>query len=151
MSKWDLAYLDVVHRFSQLSTAVRLKVGAIVVKSDRIISIGYNGMPSGWDNSCEYYLPSSIESWMHPEDHSVYGELVTKEEVIHAEANCIAKLAKGNEGGEGSVMYSTHAPCLDCAKQIYGAGIIKVIYSNEYRSTSGIEFLENCGIGVEQA
>ena len=103
------AYMDVAKRFAQLSSAKRLQVGAIVVKDDRIISIGYNGMPSGWDNGCENIL----------ED----GTTKTKPEVIHAEANCIAKLAKSSESGDGSTMFLTHAPCIDCAKQIYTTGI----------------------------
>ena len=130
------AYMDVAKRFAQLSSAKRLQVGAIVVKNDRIISIGYNGMPSGWDNGCENIL----------ED----GTTKTKPEVIHAEANAIAKLAKSTESGEGSMMFLTHAPCIDCAKQIYTAGINKVYYNQSYRDTLGIDFLKKCNVRVEQ-
>ena len=130
------AYMDVAKRFAQLSSAKRLQVGAIVVKDDRIISIGYNGMPSGWDNGCENIL----------ED----GTTKTKPEVIHAEANAIAKLAKSTESGEGSMMFLTHAPCIDCAKQIYTAGINKVYYNQSYRDTLGIDFLKKCNVRVEQ-
>lgn len=126
------AYMDVAKRFALLSTAKRLQVGAIIVKNDRIISIGYNGTPSGWNNECE--------------DESFQ----TKPEVIHAEANAIAKLAKSPESGEDSVMFLTHAPCMHCAKQIYTAGIKKVYFDKKYRDDSGIEFLINCKIGVEQ-
>jgi dCMP deaminase len=132
------AYMDVAERFAKLSSAKRLQVGAIVVKDDRIISIGYNGMPSGWDNNCEDYIQLS--------DNTVITK--TKPEVIHAEANAIAKLAKGNESGDGSIMFLTHAPCLDCAKQVYTTGIKKVYYQNSYKNTQGLDFLEKCGVEV---
>jgi dCMP deaminase len=132
------AYMDVAERFAKLSSAKRLQVGAIVVKDDRIISIGYNGMPSGWDNNCEDYIQLSDDTMTTK----------TKPEVIHAEANAIAKLAKGNESGDGSMMFLTHAPCLDCAKQVYTTGIKKVYYRNSYRDTQGIDFLEKCGVEV---
>jgi dCMP deaminase len=139
-NKFIKAYMDVAQRFSELSSAKRLKVGAIVVKDDRIISIGYNGMPSGWDNTCEEVVE------VH-EDGGVVTK--TRPEVIHAEANAIAKLARGNESGDGSSMFLTHAPCIDCAKQVYTAGIKKVYYQNSYRDTQGIDFLEKCGVVVE--
>lgn len=131
--------MDVAERFAKLSSAKRLKVGAIVVKDDRIISIGYNGMPAGWTNECEEVVE------VH-EDGGVVTK--TKPEVIHAEANAIAKLAKGSESGDGSWMFLTHAPCIDCAKQIYTAGVKKVLYRNSYRDTQGIDFLEKCQVSV---
>jgi dCMP deaminase len=134
------AYMDVAKRFANLSSAKRLQVGAIVVKDDRIISIGYNGMPSGWTNECEDYIQLS--------DDTITTK--TKPEVIHAEANAIAKLAKGSESGDGSTMFLTHAPCLDCAKQIYTAGINKVYYNQSYRDTLGVDFLKKCNVRVEQ-
>jgi dCMP deaminase len=135
------AYMDVAERFAQLSTARRLQVGAIVVKNDRIVSIGYNGMPSGWDNNCE-------EEMKWPNGHIAH--LKTKPEVIHAEANAIAKLAKSSESGKDSVMFLTHAPCMDCAKQIYTAGIKNVYFRSNYRNTDGLTFLEKCDIIVNQ-
>jgi len=155
MTKWQEAYMDVVFRFAELSTARKMKVGAIAVKEDRIISIGYNGMPSGWTNECETVRPPAWaglnwEQKIHPEDVMIYCDFITKPEVIHAEANCIAKLARSNESGNGATMYITHAPCLECAKQIYTAGIIEVYYRNGYRCSKGIEFLNNCQIKVEQ-
>jgi dCMP deaminase len=129
--------------FAELSHARRLHVGAIIVKDDRIISIGYNGMPSGWDNNCEDELVVEAE----------VGEdiiLKTKPEVLHAETNAIAKLAKSNESGMGASMFITHAPCLDCAKLIYQSGISSVLYRNAYRDISGITFLEKSGIEVVQ-
>ena len=134
------AYMDVAERFAKLSSARRLHVGAIVVKDDRIISIGYNGMPSGWDNDCEDKV------WTQDGDYT----LKTKPEVLHAETNAIAKLAKSNESGLGATMFITHAPCLDCAKLIYQSGIGSVLYRNSYRDTSGVTFLEKSGIQVTQ-
>ena len=132
------AYIKTAETFAELSHARRLHVGAIVVKDDRIISIGYNGMPAGWDNNCEDEL------------HQPIGRvnLVTKPEVIHAEINAIAKLAKSTESGDGAVMFITHAPCLDCAKLIFQSGITKVWYKTEYRDDSGVKFLLKSGITV---
>lgn len=137
MTKWVDAYLDVAERFAQLSSAVRLQVGAVVVKGHRIISIGYNGTPSGWDNQCEH---TSLE----------LSRSITKPEVIHAEANAIAKLAKSSDSGDGAEMFITHAPCIECAKLIYGAGIKKVYYRDVYRSEDGVIFLHKCGVEVEK-
>jgi len=155
--KFVNAYMDVAHRFAQLSTAKRLQVGAIIVKDDRIISIGYNGMPSGWTNECEHeqhtYDSRDIQndpSWARDTERGGFSRLKTKPEVIHAEANAIAKLAKGPEGGLDSIMFLTHSPCIDCAKQIYTAGIKEVYYDVAYRDSSGIEFLRKCGILVHE-
>lgn len=136
--------------FAELSHARRLHVGAIVVKDDRIISIGYNGMPAGWDNDCEYeeeILQSEFGkgNWLEKT-----GQLKTRPEVLHAERNALDKLAKGNEGGLGSTMFITHAPCLECAKSIYGAGISHVFYRDSYRSEDGIQFLTKCGVSIEK-
>ena len=134
------AYMDTAKRFAQLSTARRLKVGAIIVKDDRIISIGYNGTPPGWHNDCEYWV----------EDGDLGSGWKTKPETIHAEANAIAKLAKSSESGDGSTMFLTHSPCMDCAKQIFTAGIKKVYFGNNYRSDDGINFLKKCNVDVER-
>lgn len=141
MNKWNQAYMDVAERFAELSTARRLKVGAIVVKDDRIISIGYNGMPAGWDNNCENDFGLDLKGQQ---------TLVTKQEVIHAEANAISKLASSNESGKGADIFITHAPCMECAKLIYGSKIKNVYFKNIYRSDDGIKFLRACNIGVEQ-
>jgi len=134
------AYIDVAERFAQLSSAKRLQVGAIVVKDDRIISIGYNGMPSGWDNTCEYEVMGDLGS--------LEKELKTKPEVLHAEANALTKLAGSNESGREATLFCTHAPCMDCAKLIYQTGVATVYYKNEYRSTQGLEFLIKSGVKV---
>lgn len=132
------AHLDVAARYSELSSARRLKVGAIVVKDDRIVSIGYNGTPAGWDNNCEDELYQPIGRV----------DLVTKPEVLHAEENAIAKLARSHESGLGADIFITHAPCPQCAKLIYAAGISRVFYRHIYRDTAGIDFLLKCGIEV---
>ena len=131
--------------FAELSHARRLHVGAIVVKDDRIISIGYNGMPAGWDNNCEYdiYTESDVG-----EDYDVV--LKTRPEVLHAETNAIAKLAKSTESGDRALLFVTHSPCLDCAKLIYQSGINSVFYRNSYRDDAGINFLAKSGIEVTQ-
>ena len=167
--KLKRAYMKTAETFAELSHARRLHVGAIVVKDDRIISIGYNGMPAGWDNNCEYedYMSRDAGGWLDPKEieerwpfkeediHPDLGyarryALKTKPEVLHAETNAIAKLAKSNDSGMGATMFITHAPCLDCAKLIYQSGISSVLYRNAYRDTSGIAFLEKSGIQVEQ-
>ena len=130
--KWIDAFMDTAERFAQLSSAKRLHVGAVVVKDQRIISIGYNGTPAGWTNQCENE------------------EGYTKDEVIHAEANAIAKLARDGESGLGTDLFCTHAPCIQCAKIIYGAGVKKVYYRNTYRDTAGLDFLEKCNIEIEK-
>ena len=140
--KWIDAFMDTAERFSQLSSARRLKVGAVIVKDQRIISIGYNGMPSGWTNDCEEEVEYVI-------DNKICKELRTKDEVIHAEANAIIKLARDGESGKGSDMFLTHAPCVHCAKLIHGAGISKVYYKNNYRNSLGIDFLNKCKVEVE--
>ena len=130
------AYMDVAERFARLSSAKRLNVGAIVVKDDRIISIGYNGMPTGWDNNCENELTE--------------GKLKSKPEVLHAETNSIAKLAQSNESGLDSTLFVTHSPCLECAKLIYQSGITTIYYKHEYRSKEGVDFLEKCKLNVHR-
>ena len=147
--KWINAFMDTAARFADLSSAVRLKVGAVVVKDNRIISIGYNGMPSGWNNDCEDTVLKVVG--IAPDGHNlVEPELKTKPEVIHAEANAISKLARSNDSGLGSSMFISHAPCVDCAKLIYGAGIDKVYYRHSYRDTNGIDFLSKCSIEIEK-
>jgi len=130
-SKFINAYMDVAKRFAQLSHAKRLNVGAIVVKDDRIISIGYNGMPSGWENECEI-------------------ENRTKPQVLHAESNAIAKLARSNDSGLGADLFITHSPCIECAKLIYQSGINRVYFGEHYRSTDGLDFLKASNIDVIQ-
>mgnify|MGYP006293974079 len=142
--KFRDAYMKTAEVFAELSSARRLHVGAIVVKDDRIISIGYNGMPSGWDNNCEYE-----QIYEYKLNDEVY-QLKTRPEVLHAETNAIAKLAKSTESGLNATLFVTHAPCLDCAKLVYQSGINSVYYRNNYRSRDGIDFLQKCGLTVEK-
>jgi dCMP deaminase len=138
------AYMKTAETFADLSHARRLHVGAIVVKDDRIISIGYNGMPAGWDNNCE------LEIYEENGDDEPEVILKSKPEVLHAETNCIAKLAKSTESGANATMFITHSPCLDCAKLIFQSGITNVFYRESYRSEDGIQFLTKSGIEVIQ-
>jgi len=131
--------MDIARRTAELSYARRLQVGAVIVKDDKIISIGYNGMPAGWDNDCEDQVY---------EQDGFHITLTTKPEVLHAETNAIAKLARSNESGLDSDMFITHAPCLDCAKLIYQSGIKRVFYSEAYRDDAGMQFLKKSGIDV---
>ena len=171
-TKLAKAYMDTARIFAELSHAHRLHVGAIVVKDDRIISIGYNGMPAGWDNNCEHkeYSSGDEGGWLAPEEIDAqwpYEELVhetqsddtvwthtrryrlkTKPEVLHAETNAIAKLARSTESGLDADIFITHSPCLDCAKLIYQSGIRRVWYGAEYRDSAGPEFLQKSGIQV---
>ena len=144
--KFKRAYMQTAQTFAGLSSARRLQVGAIVVKDDRIISIGYNGMPAGWDNNCE---DETVELYSGYEGAIHRTVLKTKPEVLHAESNCIAKLAKSNESGLGADLFVTHAPCLQCAKLIYQSGISHVYYSERYRDDAGIKFLEKSGVTIE--
>ena len=157
-----LAHMRTAFNYAACSSAVRLQVGSIIVKDDAIISIGYNGQPSGWDNVCEEreYMASDAGGWLDPdeiesqwpfvaEDQLRY-RLKTKPTVLHAESNAISKLAKLNGGAQGSAIFITHCPCLDCAKTIYQAGITEVYYAHSYRDTIGADFLIKCGLTVEQ-
>jgi len=166
-------YMDWATRTAQLSHAQRLQVGAVIVKDDSVISYGYNGTPAGWDNNCENkeYMGGSAGGWLDPEE--IYEQwpfeetvvvandnesfettrrykLKTKQEVLHAESNAIAKLAKSTNSGMDATMFITHAPCMECAKLIYQSGIRHVLYRESYRDTSGITFLEASGVKVEQ-
>ena len=139
--------MEVAKTFANLSSAKRLQVGAIVVKDDRIISIGYNGTPTGWDNVCEECCDGGgpVGAGCY-HDHCTGPK--TKPEVIHAESNAISKLARSSESGEGATMFITHAPCMDCAKLVYQSGISKVYYGTDYRNSDGLDFLQKSGISV---
>jgi dCMP deaminase len=156
-------YIDWAHRVAELSHARRLKVGAVVVK-DNHVTYGYNGMPAGWDNNCEDQVwDSGAGGWLDPEEFDAkyphegwhegaqrnvrYG-LKTKPEVLHAESNAIAKLAKSNNSGNGADLFVTHSPCIECAKLIHQSGIRRVYYGANYRDDAGIKFLENSGVEV---
>jgi len=161
-------YMDWADRTAQLSHAKRLQVGAVIVKDDSVISYGYNGMPAGWDNDCENLEWCSGGGWLSPEEieeswpfegtytdvdgNEMQGRyrLKTKPEVLHAESNAIAKLARSTNSGIGASIFITHAPCHDCAKLIYQSGINSVYYRSSYRDNMGLEFLEKSGVAVEK-
>lgn len=134
-------YMDICKRTAERSHAERLKVGSVVVKNGNIIAFGYNGTPTGWDNKCERVVSSAINT---------VPQFVTVDEIIHAEMNAIYKLAKSNESGEGAAIFITHAPCLECSKGIFMAGIKEVYYGEKYRCNKGLDFFLKCGILVEQ-
>lgn len=137
-------FVDYFMKFAELtatlSYAKRLQVGAVIVKGDQTIGTGYNGMPSGWENSCEYSI----------DDAMGYDTGKTKPEVLHAESNALMKVARSTESSEGATLFCTHSPCMDCAKLIYQAGIKTVYYKETYRSDDGLNFLRKSGINVHQ-
>lgn len=150
-------YMAWANRLSQLSHAKRLQVGAVIVKDDTVISYGYNGMPAGWENDCENSESTYDErdtyhsnDWHFDSETKKYHRLKTKPEVLHAESNAIAKLAKSSNSGNGADIFITHAPCLDCAKLVYQAGIKRVYFGTAYRDDAGVKFLERSGIAVKQ-
>ena len=166
MEKFDNKYLMMAKIWATNSHAVRNKVGALIVKDGMIISDGYNGTPSGFDNTCEIEVkcdliqePDDFQGLnIEAECNSHHGDcskcphhyLVTKPEVLHAEANAITKVAKSTNSSEGSTLYVTLSPCLECAKLIIQSGIKRVVYNEQYRDISGLELLKKAGIEVEQ-
>ena len=127
----DKRYLAMAKEWSKMSHAKRKKVGCLIVKDERIISDGFNGTPSGFDNCCE-------------DENGV-----TKWEVLHAEANAILKVASSTQSAAGATLYITLSPCQQCSKLIHQAGITRVVYSKEYKDTSGIQFLEKAGVETQ--
>ena len=158
--KFINAHMKAAEVYAELSTAKRLQVGCVIVKDNTIIGIGYNGMPSGWDNNCEdveYILKEECRQSDRFMMHNGYTEsahgwsrLHSKKEVLHAETNAIAKVSRSTNSSESASLFVTHAPCLDCAKIIHQAAIKEVYYRHNYRSIDGIEFLKKCNIGVQQ-
>jgi dCMP deaminase len=128
-------FMRIAELTANLSYAKRLSVGAVIVKGNKVLATGYNGMPTGWENVCETEAD---------------GELKTKPEVLHAETNAIAKVAQSTESSEGATMFCTHAPCIDCAKLIYQSGIQTLYFKEYYRSQNGLNFLIQGGINVHQ-
>ena len=152
-------YMGIANEVSKMSYSRRAKVGAVAVKDHRILSIGYNGTLPGADNNCEnaeFLLGRSWisedqakEIWKDPWVEAHY-RLTTKPEVMHAEANCLLKMARDGEAAAGSDLFLTLSPCVECAKMMKVAGVKKVWYRDAYRDTSGIEFLKTQGIEVNQ-
>lgn len=138
------AHMKAAFAYAECSTAKRLQVGCVIVKDNRVISIGYNGMPSGWTNECEDTITEKVSKIEYET------RLVTKPEVLHAESNAVAKLARSSESGEGASAFVTHQPCMECAKLLYQSGIKEVYYVHPYRLADGLKFLRECNIPVEQ-
>ena len=134
----DSTYLKMAEIWSLLSKAKHKKVGCLIVKDGAIISDGYNGTPSGFDNNCEDEDPKSFD-----------GELITKPEVLHAESNAITKLAKSTQSSDGATLYNTISPCVECAKLIIQSDIKRVVYKEFYRDDKGIKLLEKANIKVD--
>lgn len=130
--RYDKAYLRMAQTWSELSHCTRKKVGAIIVKDNMIISDGYNGTPSGFDNCCE--TENNETHWF----------------VLHAEANAILKVAKSTHNCNGATLYLTLSPCKDCSKLVIQSGISRVVFINSYKDTSGIDFLAQAGVEIEQ-
>ena len=128
--KYDKAYLKMAREWGKLSHCKRKQVGALIVKERMIISDGFNGTPSGFDNCCE-------------DDDNV-----TKWEVLHAEANAILKVASSTQSTEGATLYITLSPCKDCRTLIHQSGIKRVVYANAYKDITGISFLEKAGVQI---
>ena len=148
--------MNMAQSVSQLSSAVRLKVGTVIVK-DHVVTFGYNGTPAGWDNTCEYKeYPDKYDKnyeWRDlkyslQESDGTYYRLKTKPEVLHSEANALMKIAKSTISSEGATLFCTHVPCIDCAKMIHQAGIFTVYYRDTYKNELGLEFLIKSGVNV---
>lgn len=135
-ARYHALYMDIAWRIAMMSHAQRLRVGSVIVRERRILSYGWNGMPAGWPNGCEV--------------EGADGALVTRPEVLHSEANAVAKLAEASESARGSTMYVTHAPCIECAKLIHQSGIAGVIYERPYRDARGLDLLQACGVRVRR-
>ena len=141
--KFILFYFDVAKRVAELSHAKRLKVGAVIVKDHRILSYGYNGTPSGFDNCCEFEVTEFQTEYGIGSKLVKTGELKTKPEVIHAEMNAIAKISYHGDSCKDATMFLTHSPCVECAKIILQSGISNVYYLEDYRSTAGVDLLKS--------
>ena len=131
-AQFDRRYLEMAHIWAKNSYCRRRQVGALLVKERMIISDGFNGTPSGFENECE-------------DEHNC-----TKPYVLHAEANAITKVAKSGNSSDGATLYVTSSPCMECAKLIIQAGIVRVVYCDEYRNADGLALLERAGVAVER-
>jgi dCMP deaminase len=158
----EIIYMQMAYQTAKLSYAQRRRVGCIIVKDEQIVSYGYNGTPHGFDNRCEeddirYYENPDFAIELE-EEHGYTCEngcctkkdAITKREVLHAESNAITKLAKSTMTSDGADLYTTTAPCFDCAKLIIQAGIKRVYYSEDYRDMSGVELLNKANIEVKE-
>ncbi len=138
--KFIEAHMKAAENYSKLSSAKRLQVGCVIVKDDTIIGIGYNGMQSGWNNNCEDII-------QHSDDTTT---TKTKPEVLHAETNAVAKVARSTNSTDGADIFVTHAPCIECAKLIHQSGIKRLFYRDTYKNDDGLNFLNQCNVEVNR-
>jgi len=141
ITRYDIVYMKMASQWGQLSNARRKKVGALLVKNNTIIADGYNGTPSGFENECETPIFDKDNNFLDYE---------TKWYVLHAESNALAKVAKSTQASEGSTLYVTMSPCRECSKLILQAGINRVVYSETYRDSAGLDLLKKAGVDVVQ-
>lgn len=155
----EIIYMQIAYQTAKLSYAERRRVGCIIVKDEQIVSFGYNGTPHGFDNVCEEIQTRKPDNPDHRNilkekgyecDDVCCSKSITKREVLHAESNAITKLAKSTMTSDGADLYTTTAPCFDCAKLIIQAGIRRVYYSEDYRDMSGVELLNKTNIEVKE-
>lgn len=139
--QYDLTYIKMAMTWAELSKATRKKVGCLIVKGTTIISDGYNGTPSGFENECE--MPIFDEN-------NNFVEYQTKWYVLHAESNAIAKVARSTQSCEGATLYITYSPCRECSKLILQSGIKRVVYLEEYRDREGLALLQKAGIDIKK-
>ena len=144
----DNYYINVAELCSQNSKAIRLKVGAVLVKDQQIISDGFNGTPSGFENECE--TCKHIETCKNDCSCCNNKELITKPYVIHAESNCLMKSLKNGNSTDGATIYVTHAPCVECSKQIIQSGVKRVVYKNLYKTLDSVNLIIRANINVER-
>lgn len=168
-SKFIDYYMKIAQATAELSSAIRLKVGSVIVRDQKILATGYNGTPTGWDNNCEdmefmsqdavnQMSPADIlatwpyegKFWIDGREVDARYRLYTKDIVLHSESNALMKIAQSTESSAGATMFCTHAPCLQCAKLIYQSGINKLYYRDNYRDDAGINFLKQSNVDVER-
>ena len=153
MRNFDSKYMQMAQIWASNSHARRTKVGALIVKDGMIISDGFNGTPSGFENECEEVIPcgnSCSNLFGQDCEHCKEHKLKTKPYVLHAEANAILKVARSTNSAVGATLYCTMSPCLECSKLIIQAGITRLVYGEQYRDTTGLELLKRAGIEIKQ-
>ena len=154
-NRLDERYLAMAKEWSKMSHAKRKKVGCLIVKDERIISDGFNGTPSGFDNNCEEVFYTCDErdfykdqEWELDKGKEKFFKLKTKPEVLHAESNALMKLARSTNSSEGATIYCTYSPCFDCAKLIVQSGVKRFVYNETYRNTQGLDLLKKAGVEI---
>ena len=154
-NKLDERYLAMAREWSKMSHAKRKKVGCLIVKDEQIISDGYNGTPSGFNNDCEEVFYTCDErdfykdqEWELDKGKEKFLKLKTKPEVLHAESNALMKLARSTNSSEGATIYCTYSPCFDCAKLIVQSGVKRFVYNETYRNTQGLDLLKKAGVEI---